>query len=289
MRTIFILILFIFNVSCGNARQVVQKVKVSPKVETIENAIKKDTVPNEKREMVKDSMAMDKEKMAEKELIEVPIEKFDHRAFDTILKTYVEDNGDVDYQGIRANKLALKAYLDALSTNIPTEEWDKNEVLAYWINAYNAFTIKLIVDNYPVNSIKDIKDPWGARFFKLGDKWYNLGEIEHKILRKMEEPRIHFAINCASYSCPRLRNEAYTAAKLEEQLQAMTMDFVTDTKRNIISADRAQLSNIFKWYKKDFTENSSLIAYINKYLESPIPNNTRVTYLKYDWSLNEAK
>jgi hypothetical protein len=95
----------------------------------------------------------------------------------------------------------LQAYLNELSANVPTKSWSKNATLAYWINAYNAYTVKLILDNYPTKSIKDINDPWGKKFFSLEIK-YSLEEIEHEILRKMNEPRIHFAINCASFLVP---------------------------------------------------------------------------------------
>ncbi|MGB5821404.1 MAG: DUF547 domain-containing protein [Saonia sp.] len=297
MRAIALMLLFISNISCGNAKPTIERGQDLPKIEPPAYAKETKTNPpttgvQETEEIMVDTITTHEATGIIKKMVvvkETPKEKFDHGAFDKLLKTYVNANGDVDYNGFKANKAELKAYLDALSVNMPTNEWDRADVLTYWINAYNAFTIQLIIDNYPIKSIKDIKDPWGTRFFKLGTKWYNLGEIEHKILRKMGEPRIHFAINCASYSCPRLLNEAYTTAKLEGQLQEMTIDFISDTKRNVISNDRIQLSNIFKWYKKDFTTKGSLIDYINAYAKTPISNTAKVTYLKYDWSLNEAK
>ena len=117
----------------------------------------------------------------------------------------------------------------------------------------------------------------------------SLGDIEHQILRKMEEPRIHFAINCASYSCPKLLNEAYTASQLEFQLQKATKGFISDSSRNQISSEKLHLSNIFKWYKKDFTQQGSVINYIQPYIAINIPTDAEINYLKYDWSLNERK
>ena len=150
-------------------------------------------------------------------------------------------------------------------------------------------TVDLILRNRPIKSIKDIKNPWDQRLWKLGDQWQNLNDIEHNILRKMDEPRIHFAINCASYSCPKLLNVAFTASEMEEQLTQATKDFLSDRKRNNITKEKAELSEIFKWFKGDFTANGSLMEYINQYTEEKISKNTGIEYLDYNWSLNEAK
>ncbi|WKX77565.1 DUF547 domain-containing protein [Zobellia laminariae] len=171
----------------------------------------------------------------------------------------------------------------------PSDIWSKEEALAYYINLYNAATVQLILNNYPTKSIKDIKDPWGKEWVRIGSETFSLGDIEHKILRKMNEPRIHFAINCASFSCPKLLNEAYTSEKIEDQLQQASEDFVNDPTRNIISKEKLQLSNIFKWYKKDFTENGSLIDYIKTYSQKDIDPKADIKYVTYDWSLNEKK
>ena len=124
--------------------------------------------------------------------IKTAAQAIDHKQWDGLLQKYVSKNGKVNYKGFKKDGKALQVYLDNLSKNTPQRSWSKNATLAYWINAYNAFTVKLIIDNYPVKSIKDIKDPWDKEFFILGSKKYSLGEIEHKILRKMNEPRIHF-------------------------------------------------------------------------------------------------
>jgi len=148
-------------------------------------------------------------------------------------------------------------------------------------------TIDLIVSNYPLKSIKDINDPWEQRNWKIGGKSISLEEIEHEILRKMNEPRIHFGINCASFSCPPLMNEAYTAAKVDAQLERLAVQFINDPKRNTITADRVKISNIFKWFKKDFTKNGDIVDFLNKYSKVQIDKNARVRYMDYDWSLNE--
>ncbi|MDC1365318.1 DUF547 domain-containing protein [Algibacter sp.] len=118
---------------------------------------------------------------------------------------------------------------------MPNDSCTKEDKLAYWINAYNVLTVDLILRHYPIKSIKDIKKPWDQRYWKLGDKWYNLNEIEHQILRKMNKPRIHFAIVCASFSCPKLQNKAFEPANLYTQLSNATKSFLSDSKRNSIS------------------------------------------------------
>ncbi|MTI19476.1 DUF547 domain-containing protein, partial [Fulvivirga sp. RKSG066] len=187
-----------------------------------------------------------------------------HEIWNELTKKHVKANGMVDYKGFINDRKKLEAYLDLLSNNAPDKDkWSENEQLAYWINAYNAFTIKLIIDNYPLESIQDLhptlKIPgvntvWHKKFFKIGGEEASLDEIEHDILRKeFEEPRIHFAINCASFSCPPLRAEAYMADKLDKQLDEMATQFINDDKRNKITPDNPEVSKIFSWFTKDFT------------------------------------
>ena len=173
----------------------------------------------------------------------------DHNAFTTLLKKYVTADGVVDYKGFKKEQAKLQAYITSLSENMPTDNSSKKEKLAYWINAYNAMTVDLIVRNYPLKSIKDINDPWEQKLWTLDGNKYDLETIEHEILRKMNEPRIHFAINCASFSCPPLLNEAFTEEKLEAQLTQVTKTFLADSKRNTISENELEISKIFKWLR----------------------------------------
>jgi len=213
----------------------------------------------------------------------------DHKSWDRLLHSFVDDNGNVDYLGFKKESEALNRYLEQLGKNTVNENWSREKKLAYYINLYNAATVKLIMDNYPLASIRDINKPWDKAWIKYGGEFISLGEIEHQILRKMNEPRIHFAINCASYSCPKLLNEAYTEVKLDKQLDKASKDFVNDPSRNKISENKVALSKIFKWYKKDFENNGSLIVYLNQYLKSSINPDAKIEYLKYNWSLNEIK
>lgn len=222
-----------------------------------------------------------------------------HEIFDDLLKSNVVGD-QVDYKGFINSKVKFEKYLDLLSENPPDKsKWSKKEQLAYWINAYNAFTIKLIIDNYPVESIQDlhptiyiplVRTVWHKKFFKIGEVEMNLDEVEHNILRKeFNEPRIHFAINCASFSCPPLRNEAFTADKIDKQLEEQAVTFVNDSERNKISAKSAEVSKIFSWFSKDFTKEGSLIQFLNKYSEVKLNKDAKIEYLDYYWSLNDKK
>lgn len=223
-----------------------------------------------------------------------------HEIWNELTKKHVKANGMVDYKGFLADKVKLQQYLDLLSDNAPDKsKWSREEQLAYWINAYNAFTIKLIIDNYPVESIRDLhptlKIPgvntvWHKKFFKIGGEEASLDQIEHDILRKeFEEPRIHFAINCASFSCPPLRNEAFVADKLEKQLEEMATQFINDEQRNRIAANEAEVSKIFSWFTKDFTKKGSLRAFLNKYSKVKLKEDADIDFMDYDWSLNDVK
>ena len=221
-----------------------------------------------------------------------------HQLWNELLKSNVKPDGQVDYKGFIREKPKLEKYLKLLSENAPDRKtWSKNEQLAYWINVYNAFTVKLIVDFYPTKSIRDlgprikiplIKDVWHYKFFKIAGVEMSLDEVEHSILRKeFEEPRIHFAINCASVSCPPLLNEAFMAANLENQLTRVTTTFINDPIRNKISSQSAQLSSIFSWFKGDFTKKGTLIEFLNRYAKVKLSPNARITFMEYNWNLNE--
>lgn len=222
-----------------------------------------------------------------------------HVVFDKLLKKYVTPDGNVNYKGFIKDSVALNTYLKILSNTPPdTKIWSSYEQMAYWINAYNAFTIKLIIQYYPVKSIKDIgskiqipfvNTPWDIKFITIGNQKMDLNAIEHSKLRKdFNDPRIHMALVCASKSCPILLNEAYTAQKLNEQFAKQTKAFLADSFRNKISADQPQLSMLFKWYAMDFNKkNATVRSFINTYSDIKIKPETKLGYLEYDWRLNE--
>ena len=210
-----------------------------------------------------------------------------HDVWDSELKKYVDEEGNVNYRVWKKNSKLLETYLINLENNPPIKQLSKNDSLAYFINAYNAVTVKLILDNYPLKSIKDLIIPWWLKRFKLKNEKVTLNFIEHKILRKMDEPRIHFAINCASRSCPKLQNAAYYSHRLENQLENATTEFINDQTKNKISINRLMLSKIFSWFKDDFGNKFQLLKFVNKYSTTKILENARIEYLSYDWDLNE--
>ncbi len=295
----FILILTafgFFSLSCGTGKKVVTQtefktiaVAETPKEKIIE-AIPPSPVTVEKiEEKIKEveEEVLVPVKPVKEILIEKSTEAFNHNLWNDLLQKHVSNQGNVNYKGFKEDRTQLKAYLDELASNLPKESWTKDDKMAYWINVYNAYTVKLILDNYPTTSIKDIKDPWGQRFFKLGSKWYNLNEVEHQILRKMGDARIHFAIVCASVSCPTLENKAFTATDLDKQLTVAAKRFLLDETKNNISEDKVKLSKIFKWFAKDFKQNSSLASFLSKYSGVDISEKVKISYNTYDWNLNE--
>ena len=213
-----------------------------------------------------------------------------HSPWNQLLEKHVDNQGWVNYKGFLKDRNELKKYLNHLSNNPPKSSWTRNETLAYYINAYNAFTVELILENYPLKSIKDIRRPWKRKFIPIGDEMLSLDDIEHGILRNMNEPRIHFAVNCASVSCPKLYNKAFTANQLEKQLDKLTREFINSSE-NKISENQLQLSKIFQWYEKDYLVNGirSLAHYVSQYTDVKINPNARVSFLDYDWALNEKK
>ncbi|MCB1176785.1 MAG: DUF547 domain-containing protein [Leptospiraceae bacterium] len=218
-----------------------------------------------------------------------------HTAFDGILKKYVR-NGKVNYKGIKKVENSFNSYLNSLSAVSQSQYngFNKNQKLSFLINAYNAFTIKLILDNYPLKSIKSIGflpgAAWKKEFFKLLGQERNLDWIEHQQLRvKFNEPRIHFAIVCASIGCPPLISEAFTPEKLETQLEANTEKFLKDKSKNKYDPSKKILyiSPIFKWFKKDFEKNGSVISFVKKFMGVDIPEKSEIEYTYYNWNLNE--
>lgn len=219
------------------------------------------------------------------------------------LVTWTNSASTVNYRDLKSNSKALDQYLKGLSDvkSSDFEGWTRNQQLAFLINAYNAWTVKLILENYPVKSIKDIggifSSPWKKKFFKLFDKETSLDWIEHdKIRPTYKEPRIHFALVCASIGCPGLRAEAFVAEKLNQQLDDSTKRFLNDPSRNHFDQSNKELalSSIFKWYKDDFVKaKGSIQAFIFPYMDSLKKENLgsiqkfSIRYLEYNWALNE--
>jgi len=155
--------------------------------------------------------------------------------------------------------------------------------------------VKLILNYYPVTSIKEIagsvpfiNSPWDIKFIKIGDNITDLNTIEHEILRKkFNDPRIHFAINCASVSCPKLRDEAYNASRLDKQLNEQAIEFINDATKNEVNGRSVKLSMVFYWFQGDFEIDSTLLTYLNQFATVQADEDASIEYLEYDWALNE--
>jgi len=261
-------------------------------------------------------------------LEEVKTDSFDHSyaTYNSLLNRYVI-NARVNYEGFINSRAKFETFLRTLGSvdKDVFESWTEEQRLAFWINAYNAFTIKAIIDHYPIkrsftlvgifyapsNSILQIKGVWTKLQFRALGNMVTLDEIEHQILRKkFNEPRIHMAINCASISCPDLRNEAYTPEKLEEQLADASINFVNNPDKGVYvneQSGKVKLSKIFKWFGDDFINNygskklfnnyslkeNAVLNFTSEYIESEevkeylMNNKLKIGYLGYDWHLNE--
>ncbi len=298
MKKITLLLITTFLFACGGNKKVIQNtqkkdaIKIESKEEKTETPkpdihIKERAIDTKIKEIEPQEEKIDKISQQIEQTPKKKLTTVNHQPWDNLLAQYVSKEGTVNYKSLKQNRSALKSYLKILSENTPAETWSKNDKLAYWMNVYNAFTIKLIIDNYPVKSIKDIKNPWDLRFFKLGEKWYTLNDVEHRILRKMNDPRIHFGINCASFSCPPLLNKAFTAQNVNLELEKLAVNFINDPKRNTITPDKVQLSKLFLWFAKDFKIKGTLIEFLNKYAKISINNNPKKSFKTYDWNLNE--
>ena len=246
-----------------------------------------------------------------------------HAGFTTLLKKYVVavDGGKaskVKYADLKKDQPQLKTYLDSLSSVKEAEfnAWSKAQQMAFLINAYNGYTLELILQNYPVKSIKDIggtfDNRWKRKFFKLLGQDFYLDKIEHEMLRKAgvyNEVRVHYAANCASIGCPALREEAYTADRLDKQLEEQAVRFLSDRSRNRYKNGKLEVSMIFKWFDTDWSSGykgfdgqtpaiTSREEYFARYAkllaDSPADQQiitdkkAAISHPEYDWSLNGA-
>ncbi len=165
---------------------------------------------------------------------------------------------------------------------------EKNEQLAFYINAYNLFTIKLIVDHYPVQSPMEIMGFFDSKKIMVAGKKTTLNDLENKKIRAFDDPKIHFALVCAARGCPQIADYAFMPAHLDEQLTERTKHALNDPLFIRVEGDKVKISEIFKWYYRDFGKtDTQLISFINKFRDSPLPSGTRLSYYTYDWTLNE--
>lgn len=221
---------------------------------------------------------------------EVQVAPLSHDSFDTLLAKHVDVNGDVNYADFKNDEMVLSAYLDLLKENEPQDSWSDNKTMAYWINVYNAYTIYNILLEYPVSSIMDIESGaiWTTRTINIGGTDYTLDQIEKdKLLRAFNEPRVHFAVNCAATSCPPLLNKAWTEDNIQQYYASQARSFINNTTYNTIMNSSIEVSEIFNWYAGDFGGSTQIVSYVQQYSDTSIDNAATVTYRTYDWTLNE--
>lgn len=257
--------------------------------------------------------------------VEETKQAFSYDDYAAVLKDHVDDKGMVNYKKLKAAPQRLNALITAMSKvdQKSYERWNKEEKIALWLNAYNAFTLKALINNYPIkssffrsriypkNSIRQIPGVWSKIKFNVMGRDLTLGHIEHEILRKkFNEPRIHMAMVCAAMGCPPLLNKPYTGQRLNEQLDERSLRFLANPAKLKIDriAGVVYLSPIFKWFKGDFVnkyasdknisshgkEMSAVLNFIAGHLEKPdrdylLAGDFKINYLKYDWSLNEQQ
>ena len=219
----------------------------------------------------------------------------DRSIYATLLEKYVKQ-GQVDYRGFKTDEAKLDQYLKVLEKT-DSDKLSRNEQFAFYINTYNAWTIKLILSGYPgVKSIKDLgsflKSPWKKKMGRIDGDVVTLDHIEHNILRpRFKDPRVHFAINCAALSCPPLASEPYLGNTLDRQLDDAARAFINNPQRNYLKDNTLSVSKIFKWFAEDF--NHDVIGFFLKYAKQDVKkeleakrDKVKIKYLNYDWSLN---
>lgn len=231
--------------------------------------------------------------------------EIDHSAFGAFLKAYVRPQADglnrVAYGEVTAaDKAALAAYIGALE-DVQPARLNRDEAFAYWVNLYNALTLKVVLERYPVSSIREIKSgplsigPWRRRLAKVDNEALSLDDIEHGILRAyFNDNRVHYAVNCASVGCPNLRAEPWRAAGLSGALDEAARAFVNSPRGATVFGGKATVSSIYDWYGKDFGQSETdILAHLSKYadpeLKSALAGMKKITRYVYDWTLNEAK
>ncbi|QDV23389.1 DUF547 domain-containing protein [Aureliella helgolandensis] len=221
---------------------------------------------------------------------------FDHSVLDRLLSEFVDDAGWVDYESLKDRQGELQTYIETLA-DAPFDDLGRNEKLALLINGYNAFTLELILEHYPVDSIQDIPTAqrWDDARWKLGGKLLSLSQIEHEQIRpKFKEPRVHFALVCAAIGCPPLRREAYVGSQLEEQLQSQTQYMHQHQTWFQLepSASAVKLTQLYSWYGNDFEQSAGSVLKFVATCSVPLKRemdsgkNLGIDWLEYDWTLN---
>ncbi len=212
----------------------------------------------------------------------------DHSLWNSELRKYVSADGHVNYKEWARHQEQLDAYLKSISVAPPSINWSRNVQLSYWLNVFNAYTVKLVCMHYPLQSILDIAggQPWDTAWIQIGDRTYTLRQIEYDMIRmQFKEPFIDFALCHAARSSPPLLDEAYDPARLDSQFAYITTAFINNRKCNQLDGGAVELSALFEQHKEDFKPD--ILPFINKYATQPVDSTAQITYAAFDWRLNE--
>jgi len=247
----------------------------------------------------------------------IPVDRYSHETFDALLRKHVDGRGKVDYGAWKSNAEDMKTldeYVNLIANASPLSRKElfptKRDVLAYWINAYNALVIRAVLQAWPIRSVTDVKSGsnfvrgqgfFANRKYRVGGEWISLYDLENRHIRNEQDPRVHFALNCASGSCPPLPNTTFKSDELEKTLDAAARGFVNSEENVFVSEKRTSvfLSKIFDWYEDDFLKalrrpGATILDYLLLYAEAPLAERLRtakaakydIAYLEYDWTLN---
>lgn len=243
---------------------------------------------------------------------------FDHGTWDRLLKRYVNEEGDVQYQALQKDPSLLDEYLDQLKAIDPREfpaQWPREEILALYLNAYHAGVLRAVAEAYPVKSIQDIPGVWDAEYVQIGKEGYSLNQLRvGALLGQFRDEKIHVVLSCGAKGCPRLRREAFTGPRVEGQLFLATREFVNNEKYVQIKPQekKVQLSLLLKWYAEDFildfgpifdyeeadrewVKERAVLSFVAHYLDDPAKitfleeGKYKVQYPPFDWRLNDWK
>ncbi len=233
---------------------------------------------------------------------------FEHDAWERVLTQSVNERGEVDYASLKRSPADLETYAAALAKDSPDSSPglfpNRDAELAYWINAYNASVVKGVIDHYPTRSVRDIKRAYGfflRLHYRLGERSFTLRALETMIRRRYQDPRVHFALNCASRGCPRLPQQVFNGLTLDRVLDEKVREFIADPEKVRIIGNKVEVSSIFKWYEKDFVQavrakrhqpSAGFLDYITLYAKPELAasfSGKKIGFLDYDWKLNDQK
>ena len=209
----------------------------------------------------------------------------DYKLYDEFLKKHVSEEGIVDYDKVLKNMGQINLIASNFSKISPNKSWTKSEIKTFWINVYNVNVIKLFAENYPLKSINYIRDPFQMKFISYDGEKISLDHIQNEILKPLGDPRVLFVLYSTAISCPKLKNAAYSADTLENELNLATNSFINDPSKNNITAKNCSISKIFEWNITDFMGSNTMVSFINTYSNTRISDDTKISFMEYNWNL----